>query len=135
MPAKILYRRLTLTAVLLGVLTPFPTSGFTADSLTAAALAQKNLALHLFSKDAKVKAALTMLHDSGYKLLSTDAIPYRFAYGDEGPIGNFLVTAWFGRSEAYGWSASFVTAKVNTDSFGPPSVTIINSKDIEKFLQ
>ncbi len=135
MSAKMLYRRLALTAVLLGFLTTFSTGSFSADPLAAAALAQKNLALRLFSKDAKVKAALTMLQESGYKLLSTDALPYRFAYGDEGPISNFLVTSWFGRSEAYGWSAAFVTAKVNTDSFGPPSVTIVDSKDIQKFLQ
>ena len=58
----------------------------------------------------------------------------RFAHGDEGPIGNFLVTAWLGRLEAYGWTSGFVAAKVNTDSFGPPSVTIVDSKEIPKFL-
>lgn len=135
MSEKIWYHHLALTAVMLSFLLTLPVSGFAVDPLISAAQAQKNLALELFLKDAKVSAATKSLQESHYKLLSTDAIPYRFAYGDEGPISNFLVTAWFGRPENYGWSAAFVAAKVNTDSFGPSSVTIVDTKNIYKLLQ
>ncbi|MDF0650750.1 MAG: hypothetical protein P0121_04675 [Nitrospira sp.] len=98
------------------------------------AIAQKKLAIQLFVKDQKVKAEINALQNSQYKILTTDAIPYRFAYGDEGPHANFLVTAWLGKPAAYGWSAAFVTAIVTTDPFGPPSVKLLNSSDLQKLL-
>lgn len=98
------------------------------------AIAQKQLAIQLFVKDQNVKAEINALQNSQYKILTTDAIPYRFAYGDEGPHANFLVTAWLGKPSAYGWRAAFVTATVNTDPFGLPSVKLLNSSDLQKLF-
>ena len=121
-------------AMLIGFLAMNLHPAFAVDSLAAAASAQKTVALRLFSKDAKVQSAIKTLQSSNYKVVSTDTVPYRFASSDEGPNGSFLVTAWLGRREAYGWTAAFVSAKVNTDSFGPPSVTVVDSNEIEKLL-
>ena len=101
----------------------------------ATALAQKKLSMQLFDKDPKVKAEIKALQDSHYTLLTTEAIPYQFAYGDEGPHATFLVTAWLGKPAAHGWIAAFVTAKVNTDSFGPPSVTLLDSNELQNLLR
>lgn len=98
-------------------------------------IAQKDRAFELFSKDAKVQIALKTHESRGYKFLSSDAIPYQFAYGDEGPITYFLVTAWLGKSETYGWSPAFVMAKVSTDAFGPPAVTLVDVAGVERFLR
>lgn len=130
-----MYRALAASAIVLSFLTQFPAMGFAVDPTADVALAQKKTALRLYSEDPKVRTALDTLRNSGYQLLSTDAIPYSFAYSDEGPTCRFLVTAWLAKPETHGWKAAFITAKVNTDSFGPPSVTIIASRDIQKFLK
>jgi hypothetical protein len=42
---------------------------------------------------------------------------------------------WLGKSETYGWSAAFIMAKVDTDPFGSPIVTLIDPKDVQDFLR
>lgn len=91
-------------------------------------------AIELFNDSHEVQSALERLHAALYDTLSTDAVPLRFAIGDEGPHAKFLVTAWLGKQAEYGWTAEFVTAIVNTDSFGPPNVVVLNPGDLEKHL-
>jgi hypothetical protein len=122
-------------SLLIAVLTlPVPAAGALEPS-AAIAEAQKRRALQLFSDDARVQGALKTLGDQGYRVVSTDLVPYRFVYGEEGPATSFLVTAWLGKAAAYGWSPSFVMAKVNTDAFGPPTVRLIDAADVERFLR
>jgi hypothetical protein len=127
--------RIAFLSILLALLAPrhYPAVALEQPAVTAAT--QKKRALELFLTDAKVKLEVKTLMERGYKLLSTDGIPYHFVYGEEGPITHFLVVAWFGKSEAYGWSPAFVMGKVNTDAFGPPTVTLIDSKKVRDLLR
>jgi hypothetical protein len=133
--SRYVWLRLVFFAALLGILSVPQGAAVALEPTTALVLSQKSRALQLFSDDATVQAALKTLANRGYKLLSRDAVPYRFVYGDEGPISNFLVTAWLGKSETYGWSPAFVMAKVSTDAFGPPTVTLVDARDVESFLR
>jgi hypothetical protein len=121
-------------SLLLGALALASPAAGALEPSAAVAEAQKNRALQLFSEDAKVQAALKTLTGQGYRVVSTDLVPYRFVYGEEGPATSFLVTAWLGKAAAYGWRPSFVMAKVNTDAFGPPTVTLIDATDVQRFL-
>lgn len=122
-------------SLLLGGLTLPPPAAGALEPSAAVAEAQKRDALQLFADDARVQAALKVLAGQGYRVVSTDLVPYRFVYGDEGPATSFLVTAWLGKSAAYGWSSSFVMARVNTDAFGPPTVRLIDATDVQRFLR
>ena len=90
-------------------------------------LRQKSRALDLFLKDAKVQQALQQREAAGYKQLTVEAAPFNFAYGDEGMHTRFLVSAWLGKSEAYGWSSQFVAAIVNTDGWTSRKVSLVDS--------
>ena len=130
--------RIAFLSIVLTLLAPRHYSGVALEQLdqpAVSAATQKKRALELFLTDAKVKLEVKTLADRGYKLLSTDGIPYHFVYGDEGPITHFLVVAWFGRSETYGWNSAFVMGKVNTDAFGPPTVTLIDSQKVRDLLR
>jgi hypothetical protein len=122
-------------SLLLGVLAVPPPAAGALEPSAAIAEAQKHRALQLFSDDARVQAALKALAGQGYQVVSTDLVPYRFVYGEEGPATSFLVTAWLGKAAAYGWSPSFVMAKVNTDAFGPPTVSLIDATEVQRFLR
>jgi hypothetical protein len=95
---------------------------------------EKNRAVELFLNDEKVKAAIQVLEKDGYKQLSVESIPYQFFYTDEGPASLYLVSAYLGKSEQYGWSAKFVTARVDTDNWGQKGATVINSEEFSKIV-
>jgi hypothetical protein len=121
--------------LLLGALTLASPAAGALEPTAAVADAQKRRALQLFSEDAKVQGALKTLSGQGYQIVSNDLVPYRFVYGEEGPATSFLVTAWLGKAAPYGWTPSFVMAKVNTDAFGPPTVTLIDATGVQRFLE
>ena len=135
MENALVWLRIVFFSALLGLLPVPPGPALALEPTMAVAAAQKNRAVQLFSNNATVKAEVKTFENRGFKLLSTDAVPYFFVYGDEGPITNFLVTAWLGKSETYGWSPAFIMAKVDTDPFGSPLVTLINPKDVQNFLR
>jgi hypothetical protein len=132
--ALTLVRILFLSAVS-GILSVSPSPALAPQPSVDVTVAQKNRAFQLFSNDVTVKGEVEAFENRGFKLLSTDAVPYLFVYGDEGPTTNFLVTAWLGKSETYGWRAAFIMAKVDTDPFGSRIVTLLDPKDVQDFLR
>jgi hypothetical protein len=96
---------------------------------------QKEIALKTFYKNKTIAAEIKNLEKDGYKLLSVDVVPYYFVYGEEGPITNFLITEWYGKSEKYGWSPKFVTAKVGTDHFGWNDAIMLDSNVVQKTIR
>lgn len=98
------------------------------------ALYQRKDAIKLFKESNEVNAAIKAAEEEGFVMLTIDAAPYRFVYGDEGPISWWVVTAWLGKEEAYGWSAKYVVAKVNTDHFGDRGATLVDEDAYVKAL-